>query len=181
MVDTWPSNEDDAIETLFRKYWKRVYAMCVAYSGDEEVAKDLTQDIFLSLWQRKKVFDGEENLEKYLAKTAKYRVLAHFRDNKVHSNTISESAISNSYKTDIYNPEKILNFKELADQAESAIKSLPEPSRTIFLLNREEEMTYQQIASQQGLSLKSIEFHISKALRILRKSLGMDKAGVWES
>lgn len=173
-----PLNGEASFEQLFRQYWNKVHHLCARYCGDDDVAKDLTQDIFLSLWQRKKDFPDRESIEKYLTKTAKYRVIAYMRDHK------KESGIRDVHAPDVYlesdapNPESELDFNQLAEQTQTAIQSLPEPSRTIFLLNREQEMTYQQIASVKGLSLKSIEFHISKSLKILRKNLGLQRPNV---
>lgn len=170
MSEHWPSYEDDTFETLFRRYWKKVYTICAYACADEDVAKDLTQDIFLSIWQRRMIFESEAGFEKYLNKAAKYRALAYLRDNPI------PGELNADIDADHHSPEKILILKHFTQQVESAVRSLPEPSKTIFLLNREEELTYQQIALRQGVSLKTIEFHISKALRLLRKNLGLVKS-----
>nr|WP_295927831.1 sigma-70 family RNA polymerase sigma factor [uncultured Dyadobacter sp.] len=151
-------------EALFRQTWNKVYQLCLRHCGDKDVAKDLTQNIYTSLWQRRIRFDDLAGAEKYLAKAARYQCVQHWR------NTAPLAAIS-SAEPEVESPEELLLYQEFAHHARAAIDGIPEPSRSIFLLSREQEYTYHQIARERNISPKTVEFHISRVLRILREKL----------
>lgn len=158
--------KDKAFITLFNLHWNNVYRLCKHYAGDEAVAKDLTQEIFLSVYERKISFDCEQHAGQYLAKAARYRVLNYLRDEKRADSIETEDPV----ETNRYNPETVYMATELQNRLTLQVSNLPEPSRTMFLLSREQEMSYRQIADQLGIAVKTVEKHMSRALRLLKTS-----------
>lgn len=157
-------NDVQEFEELFNTFWNRVYQLCLRYSQDEDAAKDLTQNIFSSVWQRNVQFDDYEHAEKYLSKAAKYQCVHYWRTRKdVATIPVPEQETEST--------EQQFLYTELLQQTRLAIDRIPEPSRSIFLLSRENEYTYQEIAHERNISPKTVEFHISKALRLLREKL----------
>ncbi|GAB3279858.1 hypothetical protein GCM10027347_54740 [Larkinella harenae] len=162
MRGTKSENED--FNQLFRKFWNKVYQLCLRYCQNEDVAKDLTQNIFTSIWQRKVHFPDSASAERYLAKAAKYQCIQYWRSQQNDRKVPPVEAFTCT-------PEQLFLDRELADRTALILHSLPEPSRTIFHLNREQALTYQQIAHLQNISIKTVEFHISRALKVFRKLL----------
>lgn len=151
-------------ELLFNTFWNRVYQLCLRYCEDQDIAKDLTQNIFSSLWQRKVQFSDYEHAEKYLSKAAKYQCIQYWRSRtELVETAVPEQATEST--------EQQFLYTELLQRTRLAIDAIPEPSRSIFLLSRESEFTYQEIANERNISPKTVEFHMSRALRLLREKL----------
>lgn len=162
---------DHVFNELFNSHWNGVYELCLRYCTNEFVAKDLTQNIFLSVWERKISFKDKKSAEQYLSKSAKYQVLNYLRDKKDAVELDEFTGNKNTTETYRYNPDSIYTCNELSRKISVQIETLPEPSKTIFKLSRYEALNYLQIAAQMGVSVKTVEKHISKALRSLKSAL----------
>jgi len=155
---------------FFNLHWAKVYGLAFTMCTNEAAAKDICQDIFLSIWSRGLTFESDLEASKYLARSTKYQILNHFRNKK---NVEEVTDINHTDQTEIrrYNPESILLNKELTLQLEVMIAKLEEPSKSIFMLSREQNLTYKQIADEMGIAVKTVEKHISRALKELKSSL----------
>lgn len=156
---------------LFNRHWNGVYQLCLRYCADESAAKDLTQNIFLSVWERKITFDSSKSAEQYLSRSAKYQVLNYLRNKKITVETNEYTGNENLTEIYRYNPESVYTCNELSQKIDSRIEALPEPSKTIFLLSRHQAMSYLQIADEMGVSVKTVEKHMTLALKNLRTEL----------
>lgn len=155
-------------QDVFDKYYEYIRNYLYYLSGDIKLSEDLTQDVFLQLWEnRKKVKD--ETLRSYLFTIARNNYFKSFRKQK------TDLKFKSGYFEKIENesPEFIMELKEFDAKLQKTISGLPEKCRTIYLMNRIDEMTYQEIADSLNVSVKAIEKQMSKALSILRKELGM--------
>lgn len=155
---------------FFNIHWAKVYGLALSMCGNEAAAKDICQDIFLSIWSRNLIFENDIEASKYLARATKYQILNHFR-NKKNNEDITDLNFSDRIEMSRYNPESILLNKELSTEIEEIIAQLEEPSKRIFLLSREQNLSYKQIADEMGIAVKTVEKHISKALKALKKTL----------
>jgi len=162
---------DDAFNELFNSHWHGVYNLCLRYCAEEAVAKDLTQNIFMSIWEKKTTFQDKKSAEQYLSKSAKYQVLNYLRNKKDTVEANEHTGNQNSIETLRYNPESVYTCNELSRNINLQIETLPEPARTIFLLSRQQTKSYLQIADQLGISVKTVEKHMTRALRSLRTAL----------
>ncbi|WP_126974210.1 RNA polymerase sigma factor [Gynurincola endophyticus] len=164
------SEKEAFFQQLFKTYWKKVYNLCYLYTSDVGISKDLTQNIFLSLWERNFLLEDQDAIEKYLSRAAKYQVLNHFRKFKKVELT---AVFTDNNLPSGHHPEDNIHYKEILTNIQQEIEALHEPARTIFKLSREKEMSYKEIALHLGLSIKTVEFHISKVLKRLRKHLNV--------
>ncbi|MBV6641518.1 MAG: RNA polymerase sigma-70 factor [Cyclobacteriaceae bacterium] len=161
-------NEEE-FEKLFREYFPYLCAFARKYVSDEADCKDIVHNVFLNLWQRHEGLDLSESLKSYLFKSVYNRCLNHIRDQKkiLHKDleyepdALSAYAESNNY----------LEESELEMRIKRAVDNLPEKCRKIFILNRFQEKKYSEIAEIQGVSVKTIEAQMSKALKLLREQL----------
>ncbi|SEN09041.1 RNA polymerase sigma-70 factor, ECF subfamily [bacterium A37T11] len=154
---------------LFNTHWDEVYRLCLRYCGNEDLSKDLTQNIFLSVWERGNTFEDEQSAWQYLAKAARYQVLNHLRNEKPREVITESTGSGNLIEANRYNPEDIYMTVEFAEEMTQRINLLAEPGRTMFLLSREQQLSYRQIAEQLGIAVKTVEKHMSQVLRILRQ------------
>jgi RNA polymerase sigma-70 factor (ECF subfamily) len=132
-------------------------------SGDIGLAEDLAQDVFLKLWENKgKVNDS--TVKPLLFKIAKNLFI------NSHKRKVIDLKFINKQAENIENesPQYILELKEFDIRLQRAISNLPDQCRTFFLLNRIDDLKYQEIANNFGISVKAVEKQISKALKILR-------------
>jgi len=133
---------------------------------DFETAKEIVQDAFISLWEKRETIDASRPIKSYLTTIIHHKCHNHLRDSrKFNSDMLGIEnllEISESVNTDI------LVEKELAEAIKAAIDELPEKCREIFLLNRYENLKYHEIANQLKISQKTVEAQMSKALQHMR-------------
>lgn len=165
----WSMIKITALKPVFQFYWKKVFLNCLFYAKDYNTAKDLTQNIFLDMWERNISFEDKESLNRYLTKCAKYQVLNYFRYTK-RNVILPTEELPDTPRHD-YDPESLYSHKELNKHLEIAIDSLNEPSRTVFLMSRAEQLTYRAISTKLGISVSTVEYHMSKALSQLRDKI----------
>jgi RNA polymerase sigma-70 factor (ECF subfamily) len=159
---------DQAIELLFRDYFPYLCTVIFKFIPDGQVAEDLAQDLFFDLWRRRNKLRFTGSIKAYLRRSAINKSMNYLRDQK-------PEAFSESPENETFSPIQIdpsIADKELQEQIDFAIDQLPERCRIIFVLSRFDDMTYKEIAGLLGISEKTVENQIVKALRLLRQALG---------
>ena len=135
--------------------------------GDMEMASDVAQDVFMKVWEKRFLLNGND-LKQLLYKMAMDCYTNDYRRKKCFMNF--EQSIMNEQDL-AFSPEDEMTFNELAAAYAKALEQMTEKQRTTFLMNRDEGMTYTEIAGSLRISVKSVEKHISAALRLLKKKL----------
>jgi len=152
-------------EKLFKELFKPLCGFSMKYVGDLDEAKGLVHEVFVSVWEKFDSLPSDLNFNSYLYTAVRNRSLNYIRDRKknVQLEHIAEHEISDTSDTMV--------AAELEMEIEIAIQSLPEKCREVFELNRREGLKYAQIAEKQGISVKTVEAQMSKALGVLREHL----------
>lgn len=166
--DRMKSGSVNAYTTLFEQYWESLYAISVHITKDREVAKDVVQEVFLSFWENRRI-KTIDNLGGYLSRATKFASLKLLRDDKtiLHQSIDEASELASS-------EDSGMDAKELEEQLSQAIARLPVRCREVFVLSREEQLTNKEIAERLNLSQRTVETHISNALKELRSKLPKD-------
>ena len=151
---------------LFKSNFKDLCYVAVQYVKDSEIAKDIVQEVFFGLWQKKENIDLSKSVRSYLTSAVRNKCLNSIRDHKKFSDTIFESEY-HYFKTN-YKPSDRLIEEELKKKITSSIDELPEKCREVFLLSRYENLKYLEIADRLHISVKTVETQMSKALQHLR-------------
>src|SRR5579859_6335764 len=147
-----------AFNVLYNRHWQSLYIAARNVLRAPEIAKDIVQEVFTSLWQKRAELDIAFP-KAYLQQAVRFQVLKAIRADKAHTG-FYEGLADVSRKMVEENP---LIFKELQHILSDLIASLPEDSRLAFQLSREENLTYRQIADYLNVSVKTVEKKISRS------------------
>lgn len=151
-------------EALFRFLWRQ--------TGNEELAKDLTQEVFSRVWKHRERLDPGQSVKSYLYRIGRNLVIDHRRQNRRAPVSLEpHPEIEPSYSADEQQAD-------LPDKIDEAIKSLPEPVRLVFTMNRFDGAKYREIAAALDISVKTVEARMSKALALLRDKLAPFLSGI---
>lgn len=164
------NGEEPAFEEIYTRYWKQLFALAAHKLGNLAEAEEIVQDIFLDLWQRREQLSIVSGLPVYLAVAVKYKVLNVLA--RKHVRMKYEESLSLHPDGADRSTENWLQFEQLKEQLLKETAKLPEKCRLVFRLSREEGYTHKEIAVEMGISEKTVESHLSKALRTLRGNLG---------
>lgn len=162
--------QDDrtALRELFHQQYLAVCGAIRRLIPDQGLAEDLAQEVFIRFWEKRHQLHITSSLPGYLRRMAINEALAHLRRKKYYIEELTPQ-ISGGEAAD---GEHHLLHSELEDQIRTAIDQLPPRCRLVFQLSRFEELTYQEIADQMEISIKTVENQMGKALRVLREQLG---------
>lgn len=159
------TDSDLAIDWIFRRYYPMCRKAALRILKDEHLAEDLTQDVFLELWKKREKRQINTALKAYLRRSIMNRCLNYIRDQKMAFDDEDKLPEWPSSASDALTN---IETEELEQTLQKAIDALPERCRIVFTLSRFEDMSYQQVADHLGISIKTVENQISKALRLLR-------------
>jgi RNA polymerase sigma-70 factor (ECF subfamily) len=161
VTHTW----DTALET----YYVELCEYVLRFVGSADAAQDLVQDVFLHLWNTRGPRDAERLTRAYLYTSARNAALKYLRHRRVVEAWIERASREEMPTAD--SPSDLYLRRELEDAVARAISELPTRCREIFLLRRRDQLSYQEIAAQAGISLGTVKCHMWRAMVLLREKL----------
>ncbi len=161
-------NSEKAVEMLFQLHYAYLCQAAFRVINDARLAEDLTQEVFLELWRKKDGIEFAISIKAYLRRAVVNKALNYIRDRKKITDDEEKLLHLESPTPSVVQQ---LNSEELQQLIDRSIDELPEKCRLVFVLSRFEEMSYQEIADHLGISIKTVENQIVKALRHLRRAL----------
>lgn len=156
-------------EALYNRYWSVMYSAAYRRVQSREIAQEIVQNVFTSLWVNRRELRIQSSLQAYLLSAVKYKVINHFEKEMVRR-SYSEQLLATSTIATNFTEETIL-FEDLTAQLEEELANLPPRCREVFQLSRREFKTNKEIAEQLGISEKTVENQLTKALKILKSGL----------
>lgn len=161
---------DDAnFEKLFKMHYKALHAYALVMVKDEDDAEEIVQQLFLKFWEKRDLLAIQTSLKAYLYKCVYHDSLNFLKHRKVQIKY--DTYLQYETKSSFANGVERLELSELQVQLNLALNNLPEQCRTIFQMSRFEELKYREIANELGISIKTVENQMGKALRIMRLKL----------
>lgn len=164
------ANDERALRLLFDRYYPRVLTSVRRLIADVDTCQDIAQEVFVELWQRRATLDVHTSLGAYLSRAAVNRALNFIKQNKRYLLEESEEQARIADDTPIQ-MEQMAAQEDRTQALYTAIEKLPEKCRIVFTLSRFEELSHKEIAEQLGISVKTIENQITKAMKVLRATL----------
>ena len=169
LIQSLARRDEASFEQVFKTHFKNLHAYACSITKEETVAEEVVQNVFVKLWERSEALSISGSVPAYLYRAVYNESLNYLKHQKVRS--AYGQHVVHTMKNETEHGGKKLQLKELEGRLAEAMNDLPEQCRTIFQLSRFEELRYREIADRLGLSIKTVENQMGKALKILRIKL----------
>ena len=169
IIKRFKEGDAEAFDVIYRNYSKKLFHFALGLLKDKDIAEDLVQEVFVSLWEKRNQVNPKLNFENYIFTIAYNSIRKFFRNQSTETKVIdllvkdSPEIIESIYGTVIYN--------EMLEHANKIIETLPQKRKTVYKLSRQEGMKTKEIADRLNISTRTVENHLAKALKYLRKEL----------
>ncbi len=158
-----------AYEALFTTYYKELVIHANRYLYDMEISKEIVQDLFVNLYEKRHNIEINSSLRSYLYRAVQNRCINQINSMKIRDKYVNYVKTNNTEEENVI--EKSIDASELEAALYSAISDLPPKCRMIFKMNRFEGLSNGEIAERLELSKRTVETQITKALKTLRTKL----------
>ena len=167
LIAQFVAGDLNTFEMIFRDYYKPLVQYGNTLLKDPDETEDIVQQVFVSVWEKRTQLDIHTSLRAMLYKAVHNACLNRIKHYKVRAAHAEELKATHSYE----DASDQLQAKELNEKILRAVDTLPEQCARIFKMSRFEQLKYQEIADQLGLSVKTVENQMGKALKIIREAL----------
>lgn len=171
-IELWALVKQDdatAFEALYNRHWEKCYTISYWHILEQESAKDLVQELFVDLWDKRKQINIQETVEGYLKIAVRNRIYNYIRSlniKKKHYDALGQDARETGFST-----EDLNNERELRRLYMDEIGKLPPKMKEIYTLSKEKGMSITQIAERLSLSEQTIKNQLGNALKKIRSGL----------
>lgn len=166
------SGDEDAFNTLYWHYNSYVYRFINSLLYDSSLAEDLTQNVFLKIWEKRKNIDPDQGFEAYLFTIARHMIYKE-TENRLNIVISSDSEMGQTEPIDD-SPEEKIDAASLQAYINTLINQLPDSRKRIFKMSRQEHLSNKEIAAKLSISEKTVENQITRALHFLKEQLSKD-------
>lgn len=156
-------------EIFFERYKKRVFGVALKMLKSQADAEEIVQNVFLSIWQSRAKLGDVNDPEAYLFTVTHNAIYSHLK--KVSRNEQLLSAILRNIAQKQNTTEEDLAVRETSKLIQNAVRALPPQQRTVFELNKEKGLSYQEIAEHMHISQNTVKNHLSGAVKTIRMAL----------
>lgn len=160
-------DDEKAFSELFRRYYSGLCLFAVQLLHDDEQSKELVQEVFVQLWEKRKQIRVHSSVKSYLFRAVKNQLINWANHQKVEQK-YQEKILSENIEI---HPSQYFMEVDLYRKIEASINALPAKRREIFKLSREKGLSYREIAEQLQISIKTVETQMGLALQQLREDL----------
>jgi RNA polymerase sigma-70 factor, ECF subfamily len=169
LIAALASGDIKAFEMYFKIYYQSLCNYAYTFLQDREESEEVVQSIFVSVWEKRESLNIRVSAKSYLYAMVRNACLNVIKHEKIKQKHASEELAM--AETGYEAVSQSVASSELEAKIQSAMQKLPEQCRLVFKLSRFEELKYTEIADQLGISVKTVENHMGKALKIMREQL----------
>jgi len=161
-------NDEEAFGEIYHRYWHKLLAIGYNHARNKELAEEIVHDVLLSLWNRRHEMEIDR-LAAWLATAVKFSVFKSLARENRRKGLLQQH--SPEHPVAAFD-EEIIQAKFLKEYVDGLVAGLPEQCRLVFVYSRDHQLSTKEIAATLNLSPKTVESHLTKALRTLRHLLG---------
>lgn len=160
---------EKAFSYLYEKMWQRLFDNAYRRLPDEDVVKGLIQDLFVELWQKRANIEIHTSFASYLNTALKYKIFNYIKSHQIREKYKQKQLL---FQPALHNPiEDKLSEHELQVAFNKCLVKIPQKCKTVFLLRLNQGLSYAEIAQTLNISKSTVEKHMIKSFKILRRHL----------
>lgn len=171
LTDLLKAGDESAFTEIYHRYWHKLLAIAYHYTKDKSAAEEVLQEVFISLWERKSLVDIH-TLNNYLATAVKFAVFKRLTRRK----RVVDLDQTRSSDILVVKEGNMIDVRFLQDYINGIVEQLPEKCRLVFRYSRDSGMSIPEIAREMNIAEKTVESHLTKALKTIRLNLGRSGA-----
>lgn len=169
LIDGLRRGDPKAFSKIYNQYWRDMYCFGYRILRDEELTKDLVQDVFVTLWQRAESLEIQSTLKGYLLGAVRNRVARALTRSKLRDAYVN--ALLKMTEVESFGTEEQVILHELQQRIDARIERLPNRMRAVFKLSRQDGLSHREIAQHLNLSEHTVKTTVFRALTVLRSLL----------
>ena len=170
LIEQVKNGNNIAFAALYDYYWQKVYNFTKLYVTSSDSISEIVQDVFVKFWESRHLLDSNRKVEGFLFIITRNIIFNKARS-RMREDMFKMTVLRSIEDRKPYNQEDRMVAEDLKEYIDRLIAVLPERQREIFLMSREENMTYREIALRCGIGEKAVERHIHLTLKFLKKNL----------
>ena len=159
--------QEAAFTEIYNRYWERLVATGYYYTRTKQAAEEIVNDVLMGLWLRREDL-VIRSLSAYLGTAVKFAVFKAMARKKRREEILAGHATHGETHNET---EQQLDARFLEEYVQGIVEQLPEKARLVFTYSRQEDLSVREIAGKMNLSPKSVEYHMTKALKAIRDSI----------
>jgi RNA polymerase sigma-70 factor (family 1) len=171
LVEKLQNENINAFDSIYNKYWKALYQAANSRVGDEEVAKDIVQNVFIDIWVKRDTLQINTTLNQYLHGAVKMKVLNHYRSENIKQQVL-DNALERISKL-LYSNPNLSGYFDLERIISEEVEEMPANMKNSFLL-RSDSYSIKEIAGNLNLAEQTVSNNISEAFKRLKKRIQVE-------
>ena len=170
LISLLQNGDQGAFSEIYKRFWDKIFAVAYHRLTDRTEAEEVVQEVFMSLWKRRSSLQIRHALHTYLSVATRYQIINRQSRDYLKKKGISIEEVA---EQGIDTTQLWFSERELRQELDKHINELPQKCRLIFKMSRELYKSNTEIAEELNVSEKTVEAHITRALKILRGKLGL--------
>lgn len=168
LIGKMKHGDRESFNQIFRRYYAPLVRFCVRFVADADMSAEIVQDLFVKLWSNREKIAFTSSFESYMLRSVRNAAITYINKERAHAET--NMAIYTD-ESDANDPSETLQSNNLEVSYRKILATMPEKRREVFLASRFEGLKYAEIGEKLGLSTKTVEAHMSAAIKQLREGL----------
>ena len=168
LISKMKTGDRESFNQIFRRYYTPLTRFCVRFVADTDQSAEIVQDLFVKLWTNREKLTFNSSFESYMLRSVRNAAITYINKERAHAETNERIYTDES---DANDPSETLQSNNLEASYRKVLASMPEKRREVFLASRYDGLKYSEIADKLGLSQKTVEAHMSAAIKQLKEGL----------
>jgi len=177
LLQLMSGDDQEAFTMIYDRYWQDLFITAVKALRSRTEAEDVVQDVFFSLWRRRKDLVIEESLSAYLHTCIRYKAI-HYIERNIHRRDYLELLTEIAINAIPPSADIQLQLKEVQEAILETVARMPPKMQEVYHLSRREHLSHREIAEKMGISVKTVKKHSQRAVQLLKTALNYHTTAV---